>query len=127
MLKGHVYAALIAALLIPASLLADEIWGGPLVTFEKADSNKDGKIDKEEYERIIIDEFRDSDLNKDGYLSYEEMDERERGFLLSGKAAAEEQRVKETEYLRRHYRPFNHYDKNKNGTLDAGEYRGWGL
>jgi len=124
--ENLVLTVLVSVLAFPALSLAEE-WGKPLTTFDKADTNKDGKIDKDEYNRIVIDNFHEFDLNKDGYLGLEEMDEGKRRFLMSDKEKMIQNRIKEEDYLRKYYQPFNHFDLNKDGALAPDEYRGWGL
>ncbi len=41
--------------------------------FEKADRNKDGKIDQSEFEKAVDKKFREYDKNKDGVLDLSEM------------------------------------------------------
>ena len=115
------------ALLLTAPIFAAADWGKPPASFEKGDVNRDGTLDRSEYNRIVIDEFRSHDLNKDGYLTFDEMDERQRTFLFKKEERRAQERINEADYLRKHYRPFNHYDLNQDGSLSPSEYRGWGL
>lgn len=51
--------------------------GGPIPTveetFAKMDSNKDGKLSKEEVKGPLLNDFSKIDTNNDGYISKEEL------------------------------------------------------
>jgi hypothetical protein len=80
MLKGFLVTLLIASLISCSSnkktTVNSQTHGGPPSTdelFAQMDSNKDGKLSKEEVKGPITNDFSKVDTNSDGFISKEEL------------------------------------------------------
>lgn len=101
--------------------------------FDGADLNKDGKIDKNEFDRAVEKKFREHDKNGDGVLDRSEMRELQKAHPKADVAKEFEKMdrnkdgvVDLKEFKEEAAKRFQEYDRNGDGVLDRPEldYRG---
>ncbi len=93
--------------------------------FQAADTNKDGKIDKEEFKAQVEKKFAAYDVNKDGVIVLHEM-----GDPGDEKVATEfrvmdlngDGKVTLKEFYDSAYKRFEALDKDRSGSLDRKEF-----
>jgi Ca2+-binding EF-hand superfamily protein len=89
--------------------------------FKDADRNRDGRLDREEFHRVIVEAFYFRDKDKNGYLVITEVSE-----IMSPEAfrAADRNgdgRLSLEEYVNALFKDFDAADQNKDGVLTHEE------
>jgi Ca2+-binding EF-hand superfamily protein len=89
--------------------------------FKDADRNRDGRLDREEFQRVIVEAFYFRDKDKNGYLVITEVSE-----IMSPEAfrAADrtgDGRLSLEEYVNALFKDFDAADQNKDGVLTHEE------
>ena len=96
---------------------------------EKADADKDGKITRTEYSAVSQGNFDDKDFNKDGVIDKSDWDAKraacESGATLCGPMAKMDEnkdgRVSKAEFMSKPGPMFQRLDTNKDGVIDQAE------
>ena len=118
----RIIAALAVLLLVPLSLSAQAPTQPDRSQFLRdADRNKDGKLDREEFHRVLVDAFYFRDKDKNGYLVITEVSE-----VLTPEAFRQadrngDGRLSLDEYLNALFKDFEAADTNKDGVLTHEE------
>lgn len=94
--------------------------------FVKADKNKDGNIDKKEFDAAVTEKFKQYDKNKDGVIGKEEFNAHK-----DTKAASEFEfmdrdrngKINIDQFKAAAYNRYRLFDENKNNLLSNPEYR----
>jgi len=102
------------------------VLAGNAYSFEKADLNKDGKIDMKEFEAAVEAKFNEYDKNKNGYIDYEEFNahkdetaEKEFGFIDRNG----DKKINREEFKAAANERFKSFDVNRDGYLSVTEHR----
>ena len=88
--------------------------------FKQGDRNQDGRLDREEFHRVIVEAFYFRDKNKDGYLVAVEVTE----LTAEGFRAADRDgdgRLSLQEYVNALFKDFDAADTDKDGVLTYQE------
>lgn len=111
-------------------LIITTLWCGPLwaqsSAFDRADVNDDARVDRDEFNRIIIDRFNCRDQNNDGAWSLPECRGPDRTTLDAADTDNDE-RISRDELSAWGDRRFDRLDRNRDGYLGIQEYKEWGL
>ena len=106
------------------------------VTFEQADKDKDGTLDREEAKAVCGEKFEVMDTDKDGTLTKEELnvcgrkkhdehdklhEKRSKEFAAADKDADGTLTKDEAKKLKKVYKNFDAIDTDKDGTVDRDE------
>lgn len=112
---------LTAAAIVPAGAQAIEEW------FVTTDLNKDGKIDRAEYQRRMVEVFYFADKNKDGVVTIEEIAAIETVDEVAFKKADKNGDGKLTlnEFVTYRVIQFDEADANHDGVLTLEEVESW--
>lgn len=92
--------------------------------FSAVDTNHDGRIDRGEYEKRMLDVFYLADTNKDGVLEVQEVVVAERG-LFDRADANKDGKVTLREFLVVRMADFDAADTNHDGVLSESEVQAW--
>jgi hypothetical protein len=110
--------ALVALLvLVPVVLVAQTAPPSNLgQVFKDSDQNRDGKLDREEFQRVLVEAFYFRDKDKNGYLVITEAGEIGAN-VFSGADRDGDRRLSLQEYLNALFKDFDAADRNKDGVL----------
>lgn len=92
--------------------------------FAAADANKDGRVDRAEYEKRMMDVFYLADVNKDGVLEIEEVAVVERS-VFERADTDNNDKVTLREFMIVRMADFDAADTNKDGALSKAEVDAW--
>jgi len=115
-------AALALLLLVPLSLWAQaptQPDRGQIL--RDADRNKDGKLDREEFHRVIVDAFYFRDKDKNGYLVITEVSDIMSPEVFRQADRNGDGRLSLDEYLNAVFKDFEAADTNKDGVITHEE------
>lgn len=99
--------------------------------FERADTNNDGKVSKEEAQNTFIAKifpekietwFNETDLNKDGYISYKEMKQKSKNEFLAQDINNDGKLSKEEMNQYKSTQRFKSMDTNNDGLISSEEF-----
>lgn len=112
---------LTAAATPPAAAQTMEEW------FAASDLNKDGKVDRAEYQRRMVEVFYFADKNKDGVVTIEEIAAIETVDEVAFKKADKngDGRLTVNEFVTYRMIQFDEADTNHDGVLTIEEVRAW--
>jgi EF hand len=114
-------AALAAALLIGASLFPDAgAQTGDQADFDAADLNHDGKVDREEYHRRMMDVILLADENKDGVLTMDELPDADPSTFQAADRNGDGM-LSADEFMDSRFADFDAADRDGSGTLSPDE------
>lgn len=98
--------------------------GLPPVLMEKTDVNKDGYIDRQEYENRIIEIFESADKDGDQRLSVPELGTiNEKAFEQAD--TNQNKKLNKKEYIRFRFADFERVDQDNNNLITPRELRDW--
>ena len=99
----------------------------PQKNFHVTDTNDDGAVDRQEYQRRIVDVFYFADKNKDGIVVIEELQAIEAVDAKKFKAADKngDKKLTADEFAEVRMLDFEEADVDKNGTLTVTEVEAW--
>jgi Ca2+-binding EF-hand superfamily protein len=92
--------------------------------FSDADRNGDGRVDRDEYEKRMVEVFYLADANKDGVLEIEEVEVAERQ-VFERADTDHNGKVTLREFLVVRMADFDAADTNHDGVLSKGEVEAW--
>ncbi len=113
-----------ASLTAFAEVRADAATGLPPVVMEKADTNQDDRIDRQEFENRIIEMFQSSDKDGDQRLSIPELGPvNEKPFQEADKNNNKKLNLKE--YIRFRFADFDRVDQDNDNLITPRELQNW--
>lgn len=107
-----------------AQMKDDTATGLPPVSMEKTDVNKDGYIDRQEYENRIIEIFQSADKDGDQRLSVPELGTiNEKAFEQAD--TNKNKKLNKKEYIRFRFADFERVDQDNDNRITPRELRDW--
>ena len=89
--------------------------------YQAMDKNGDGRVDREEFYRVVVESFYFRDKNRSGYLTLEELTEASpEAFKAANRKA--DGKLSLPEYVNALFRDFEAADLDKDGTLSFEEF-----
>jgi Ca2+-binding EF-hand superfamily protein len=120
MWHGSTPAALVAVIVLTCVSSALAQTPGPTPAFQETDTNKDGQIDRAEFQGRVLYEFSSRDQDKDGFLTQSELPHVTAEAVRAADGDSDG-RLSAIEYMNQRLREFDAADRNRDGVLTQAE------